>query len=110
MAIPDLITLLLQLQDEGRLSLDDKLATYLPALPNADRITLRMLANNTSGYSDWIQGNQAFVDPLYADVFKQWTPAELLAVAFPRPPACEPGECFSYAHTNYAVISRASPR
>jgi hypothetical protein len=36
--------------------------------------------------------------------------AELLAVAFPRPPACEPGECFSYAHTNYAVISRASPR
>ncbi len=105
MAIPHLITLLLQLQDEGRLSLDDKLADFLPQLPNADRITLRMLADNTSGYQDWIQGNPVFVDTLLANVFRQWSPAELLAYAFARPPACEPGTCFRYAHTNYAVLS-----
>ena len=58
MAIPHLITLLLQLQDEGKLTLDDKLSRFLPDMPDADRITLRMLADNTSGYRDWIQGDR----------------------------------------------------
>jgi len=106
MAIPYLITLLLQLQDEGKLSLDDKLSKYRPGLPEADRITLRMLAYNTSGYNDWIQGNPAFVEALLGGIFKQWSPAELLSVAFARGLACEPGTCFNYAHTNYAVLSQ----
>lgn len=106
MAIPYLTNLLLQLQDDRRLSLDDKLSKWLPEFPNADRITLEMLANNTSGYPDWIQGNQVFVDVLFADVFRQWTPDELLAYAFDRPLACAPGACFNYAHTNFAVLSK----
>jgi CubicO group peptidase (beta-lactamase class C family) len=105
MAIPYLITLLLQLEDEGRLALDDKLSAFFPAMPDADRITLRMLADNTSGYSDWIQGNPGFVELLFANPFRQWTSAELLAIAFARGPVCAPGTCFSYAHTNYAVLS-----
>jgi D-alanyl-D-alanine carboxypeptidase len=48
-AIPYVIDLLLQLQDRGRLSLDDPVSNWLPDLPNADRVTLRMLANTTSG-------------------------------------------------------------
>ena len=56
-AIPYVIDLLLQLQDKGRLSLDDPVSKWLPHLPNADRVTLRMLANSTSGYADWIQEN-----------------------------------------------------
>lgn len=106
MAIPDLITLLLQLEDEGRLSLDDKLSQYRPDLPGADRITLRMLANNTAGYQDWIQGNPAFVEALFGNVFKQWTVAELLATAFGRGPACDPGTCFVYTHTSTAVLAQ----
>ena len=106
MAIPYLITLLLQEQDRGRLDLDDHVSKYLTDVPNANRITLRMLANSTSGYQDWIQGNQAFVDLLLSDVFRQWTPAELMRIAFARGPACDPGSCFHYAHTNFAVISR----
>ncbi len=105
-AIPYLINLILQLQDRGRLSLDDELSTYLPKLPNADGITLRMLADNTSGYPDWIQGNDEFVKLLYANVFRQWTPRELLAHAFSRPLACDPGACFNYAHTNFAVLAK----
>ena len=106
MAIPHMITVLLQLQDEGRLSLDDRLAKYRPELPDADRITLRMLANNTSGYLDWIQGNQAFVEALFANPFRSWTPNELLQIAFARGQACEPGTCFHYAHTNLSVLSQ----
>ena len=73
MAIPYLVTILLQLQDQGRLSLDDKLSRFLPGMPDAGRITLRMLADNTSGYPDWIQGNEAFFHLFYANVFRQWT-------------------------------------
>jgi len=106
MAIPHMITVLLQLQDEGRLSLDDKLSKYRPALPNADRITLRMLATSTSGYLDWIQGNQAFGEALLENPFRFWTPSELLQIAFARGPVCDPGTCFHYAHTNFSVLSQ----
>jgi len=105
-AIPHLITALLQLQDQGRLSLDDRLSRFLPDLPDADRITLRMLAENTSGYRDWIQGNRPFVDLLLANPFRQWSSDQLLRYAFARGPACDPGTCFNYAHTNYAVLSK----
>ena len=61
MAISQMITVLLQLQDEGRLSLDDKLAKHRPGLPNADRITLRMLANFSvlSQVIEEVTGNSA---------------------------------------------------
>jgi CubicO group peptidase (beta-lactamase class C family) len=106
MAIPYLITVLLQLQEEGRLSLDDKLSEYRPQLPHADQITLRELAENTSGYLDWIQGNESFATALFANVFKQWSVPELLSIAFARGMACAPGTCFIYAHTNYAVLAQ----
>lgn len=106
MAIPYLITVLLQLQEEGRLSLDDKLSKYRPQLPDANQITLRMLAENTSGYLDWIQGNESFVQALFGNVFKQWGVRELLAIAFARGMSCAPGTCFKYAHTNYAVLAQ----
>ncbi len=106
MSIPYLINLLLQFEDEGRLSLDDPVSEWLPEVPNADQVTLRMLASSTSGYPDWIQGNPAFEDELFADPFRQWTPAELLEAAFGQPLPCEPGACFSYAHTNFAILSK----
>jgi D-alanyl-D-alanine carboxypeptidase len=105
-AIPYLVDLLLQLQDRGKLSLDDPVSNWLPGLPNADRVTLRMLANSTSGYPDWIQGNPAFVEALLADIFRQWKTQELVNTAFSQPLICDPGTCFHYAHTNYVIIDR----
>jgi D-alanyl-D-alanine carboxypeptidase len=105
-AIPYLIDLLLQLQDKGKLSLDDPVSNWFPDLPNADRVTLRMLASVTSGYPDWVQGNADFVDALYSDVFRQWKTQELVDVAFGQPLACEPGACFHYAHTDFVILDR----
>jgi CubicO group peptidase (beta-lactamase class C family) len=100
------IAVLLQLQGEGRLSLDDKLSEFRPQLPDANRIKLRMLAENTSGYLDWIQGNEPFAAALFGNVFRQWSAPELLSIAFARGMACAPGTCFVYAHTNYAVLAQ----
>ncbi|OJU85008.1 MAG: hypothetical protein BGO11_04480 [Solirubrobacterales bacterium 70-9] len=106
MAIPYLINLVLELEDEGKLSLNDRLAKYRPNFPDADQVTLRMLANSTSGYPDWIQGNEAFEDLLLSNPFRQWTANELLHWSFAQPMICAPGTCFHYAHTNFAVLSQ----
>lgn len=107
-SIPMLTTVLLQLQEEGRLDLDDPLAKHLPdsGVPNADRVTLRMLGHSISGYPDWIQGNPAFVDLLLANPFRLWSEQELLDHAFAQPLVCEPGTCFHYAHTNFLLLGR----
>ncbi len=104
MVIPMLTTLLLQLQDAHRLDLDDKLSRWYPDHPNADRVTLRMLASSTAGYPDYIQKNPPFQAALYADVFRHWTDDELLGFAFAQPLPCDPGACFVYAHTNFVIL------
>ena len=40
---------LLLLEDEGKLSLDDRVAKYIPGITQGDRITIRQLATHTSG-------------------------------------------------------------
>lgn len=100
-AISYLTTVLLQLQDQGLLSIDDKLSKWLPQLPQADHITLAMLANNSSGYADYV----GFLS-LDADVHRQWNQDELLAGGLDQPLKCAPGTCFSYSHTNYVILGR----
>jgi CubicO group peptidase (beta-lactamase class C family) len=106
-AISYVSTLLLRLVDEKKVSLDDKVAKWLPDIPNADRVTLRQLAQMTSGYPDYVIGNDAFNAALYADPFHQWTTDELLAQVLSRPLLYEPGTNWNYAHTNYLILGMA---
>src|SRR3954453_250382 len=77
-AISYVSTLLLILVDEKKVSLDDKLSKWLPDVPHADGVTLGQLAQMTSGYVDYVIGNTAMNDALYANPFRQWTPEEML--------------------------------
>ncbi len=106
-AISYVATLLLKLVDEKKLRLDDKLSTCLPDIPNADRVTLGQLAQMTSGYPDYVLGNDAFDQALYANPFKQWTTDELLAQVLSRPLLYPPGTSWNYAHTNYLLLGKA---
>jgi CubicO group peptidase (beta-lactamase class C family) len=105
-AISYMSTLLLQLVDQGVVSLDDPLATWLPDLPDADRVTLRMLANMTAGYPDYVQ-NPELIRQFYADPFKAWTPEELIAIGLSTPRVFEPGTNWDYSHTNYVILGKA---
>jgi CubicO group peptidase (beta-lactamase class C family) len=104
MAIPMLTSIELQLQQQGKLSLDDPLSKWYPEYPNADKVTLRMLSSVTSGYPDFIQENPPFQAALLAEPFRQWTDDELLHYAFALPIVCAPGTCFHYAHTNFILL------
>ncbi|MDR6906332.1 CubicO group peptidase (beta-lactamase class C family) [Agromyces sp. 3263] len=103
-AISYVATLLLQLVDEGMMTLDDPVSMYLPDLPHADEVTVRQLAQMTSGYQDFVLGNEEFAEIAYADVFKAWTTEDQLALAVDKPLWFEPGTNWAYAHTNYVIL------
>ena len=44
-------TLLMQFVDEHKIKLDDTIERWMPDLPQANKVTLKMLANQTSGLS-----------------------------------------------------------
>ena len=106
-AISYVSTLLLRLVDEKKLSLDDKLSKWLPDFPQAQRVTLGQLAQMTSGYPDYVIGNQQFDNASYANPFQQWTTQDILAQVSGRPLLYEPGTNWNYAHTNYVLLGLA---
>ena len=106
-AISYVSTLLLKLVDEKKVSLDDKLSKFLPEIPHAERVTLGQMAQMTSGYVDYVIGNTAMNDALYANPFRRWTVHEMLQYAIDQPLLYEPGTNWNYAHTNYVLLGLA---
>jgi CubicO group peptidase (beta-lactamase class C family) len=64
-AISYVSTLLLILVDEKKVNLDDKVSKWLPDIPHSDEVTLGQLAQMTSGYTDYVIGNEE-VDAQFA--------------------------------------------
>ncbi|MGW7052560.1 serine hydrolase domain-containing protein [Streptomyces sp. NPDC054887] len=96
-------TVILQLVDEDRLSLDDPVAAYRPDVPNGKNITVRHLLQMTSGlynYSEDLGFNQRLDRKPQA----RWTPGELLDVAFSHRPYFKPGKGWHYSNTNYVLL------
>ncbi|MCV7170307.1 beta-lactamase family protein [Mycobacterium manitobense] len=106
-AISYVATLLLILVDRGTVRLEDRLSTWLPAVPHAEAVTLGQLAQMTSGYRDYVIGNDAFTAAAYDNPFRAWTTDELLRYAVDEPLLYEPGTNWNYAHTNYVLLGMA---
>lgn len=98
-------TVILQLMDEKKLSLDDTLNKFDLGLtiPNADRITVRQLMNHSSGLFTFDEDN-AYVAVFSRDLTRVWTRQELLAIAFSHPVYGAPGELHHYSNTNYFLL------
>lgn len=105
-AISYVATALLQLVDEKKVSLDDKLSKWLPEVPNSDKVTLGQLVQMTSGYADYVQ-DPSLIGAIYADPFRTWTPAELYTLGTSKPLLYPPGTNWNYAHTNYVLLGLA---
>ncbi|MCS5723461.1 beta-lactamase family protein [Herbiconiux sp. CPCC 203407] len=96
-------TILLQLAQEGKLSLDDTIDTYVDGIPNGDSITLTELANMTSGVNTYT-ANEAFITEYFADPTASFTPDELVTATVDVSPAAEPGERFLYSNGNTVIL------
>ncbi|AUG76314.1 Penicillin-binding protein [Kitasatospora sp. MMS16-BH015] len=102
-------TVLLQLEAEGRLSLDDTVAKWLPGSVNANgydgtRITVRELLNQTSGLPEYAVGNFTTQYALNTQPNQPWAPQTLVNLALAsRAPVSAPGQTWAYANTNYVL-------
>lgn len=104
-----LSTVLLQLDGEGVVKLDEPISKWLPDFPRASQITPKMLADSTSGVSDYVT-NPNFLKQFYANPIKGFTPAELIALANERPPLFEPGKEWAYAHSDLVLLGDVMER
>jgi D-alanyl-D-alanine carboxypeptidase len=93
----------MQLAQESKLSLDDRVSKYLPGVPNGDNITIAELLEMRSGLYNYTNAPEVSAS-LDSDPTKVWSPAELLAIAFAHPPTFPPGTAFEYSNTNYALL------
>ncbi len=99
----------LQLVEEGRLDLEDKIEKWLgkepwfDRLPNARRLTLRTLMNHTSGIPDYLL-NKDFIRSLREQPDKAWRPEELIGYVLDGRPLFEAGEGWAYSDTNYVLV------
>jgi D-alanyl-D-alanine carboxypeptidase len=113
-------TVLLQLEAEGRLSLDDRVDKWLPGVVRGHghdgrRITVRQLLNHTSGVYDYT-ADDSFVrtyflkDGFFRHRYDTLAPQDLVRIAMSHKPEFAPGTSWSYSNTNYVLAGMVIER
>jgi CubicO group peptidase (beta-lactamase class C family) len=96
-------SVILQLAHEGKLSLDDNLAVYLPDFPNAQKLGLRRMLSHTSGL-----GNYTAINPkqFLQDSRTDRDTAQLVEAMKPTSQklAYDPGTDWRYSNTAYVLL------
>ena len=95
---------ILQLAQEGKLSVDDAVSKYVPGVPNGDQITIAELLEMRSGLYNYTNAPEISAT-MDHDPAKVWSPVDLLAIAFAHPPNDPPGTAYEYNNTNYLLLS-----
>jgi CubicO group peptidase (beta-lactamase class C family) len=89
---------LLMLQEQGKLSLDDKVSRFIPELTRANEVTVRQLLSHTSGYQDYWP--QDYVMPF---MLQPVTAQKILDTWARKALDFEPGTKWQYSNTNYVI-------
>jgi D-alanyl-D-alanine carboxypeptidase len=95
-------TLLLQLAEDGALSLDDPIGDHVPGTPNP-QATLGQLAAMRSGIPSYTFAPE-FAEALFGDPSRSWQPEELVALVEGADPLFAPGEAWNYSNTNIVLL------
>ncbi len=102
-------TAILLLAEEHKLSLDDKVARFLPDLTRAKDVTIRQLLTHTAGYQDF------YADDYTPPFMQKDTTAEAILDGWAKKPLdFEPGSRWQYSNTGYValglIVEKASGR
>jgi D-alanyl-D-alanine carboxypeptidase len=89
---------ILLLEEQGKLSLDDKVARFIPDLTRAGEVTIRQLLSHTSGYQDYWP--QDYVMPM---MLQPVTAQHILDLWARKPLDFVPGTKWQYSNTNYVI-------
>jgi D-alanyl-D-alanine carboxypeptidase len=91
------------LVQDGKLGFDDPVSKYVEGVPNGDAITIAELLKMRSGLYNYTSAPE-LAESLERDPTRAWTPEDVLAIAFKRPPNFAPGAEYEYCNTNYALL------
>ncbi|GAA4600542.1 serine hydrolase domain-containing protein [Actinoallomurus liliacearum] len=104
-------TVILQLVEDGKLGLDDKLADVLPEVAAgglvelADQITVKELIEHTSGIPGWFYKPGTTVPAFNVFDFTTYhRPIDIVKMTRGLPRTGAPGEKYTYSDTNYTLL------
>jgi CubicO group peptidase (beta-lactamase class C family) len=89
---------LLLLQEQGKLSIDDKVSRFFPELTRSSEVTIRELLSHTSGYQEFWP-----VDYVLPVMLQPITPRKILDQWARRPLSFDPGTKWGISDTNYII-------
>jgi len=90
---------ILKLQEEGKLSVDDKLSKYIPDFPRGNEVTLRHLLTHTSGIHSYT------VEPGFRNEVTNATTIEAIIEAMKKYPYdFDPGAKWHYDNAGYRLL------
>jgi D-alanyl-D-alanine carboxypeptidase len=97
--------LVLDLADDGLLSLDDPIRKYLPPFPNVDgEITIRQLLNHTSGLYMWVEHPDGPINTPFNEIdFERWWTVEEMFSELGGEPYFAPGEGWHYTQAGFQL-------
>ena len=90
----------MQLEEKGKLSLDDKLTKFIPDYPNGDKITIHNLLTHTSGIFD----HTYLPDYDTQRRVKVCSIEKTISTFKDKPLQFEPGSKFEYSNSNYILL------
>ena len=93
-------TIILYLQERGKLSVKDKLSKYIPGFPNGDSITIEQLLSHTSGVYNYTRDAKFMA----TEAVKPITIDSLIRVFKNKPLDFTPGARFSYSNSGYVLL------
>jgi len=96
-------TVILQLAQDGALSLEDSLGKFFPGVPNAVNITIREMLNMTSGLYDFMDSDSIH-RILSEHPLRVLTPVQLVNFGTAYPPYFQPGGGVHYSSTNSVLL------
>lgn len=92
--------LMLLAEDESKIKLDDTLSSWFPSIKNADRISLRMLLNHSSGIHNFTN------DASFGQIMQTKQSRSAMIARFAAMESdFEPGTDFGYSNTNFVLAS-----
>ena len=90
---------ILKLQEEGKLSVDDKLSKYIPDFPRGNEVTLRHLLTHTSGIHSYTE------KPGFLNDMTNATTTEAIIEAMKKDPYdFDPGTKWRYDNAGYRLL------
>lgn len=100
-------TIILQMEEEGKLSIDDTLYKYLSPIQHVSNgITLKQLLSHRSGVYSYTN-HPNFSPEINTNDTKFWHPDSILS-SFLNPSNFSPGSSFDYSNTNYLLLGQVA--